>query len=186
MLLTKKGPDSAVFTHVHPFNCVFIVNDWQVRPESLPCVPWALRLHSCEGEEQLVYMCLSCSPVVHNLFLFMSHNLGASQLQVIPIFVPSLVFSCLRHLGPTGKYLYYFFQYGACLCVCIYDGLLAMELDQKKLLKEPSRKGKMVTWIRSLEETMVKLLIGEYVLPDYSQAKNGLFFPSLSLGSKGR
>lgn len=44
----------------------------------------------------------------------------------------------------------------------VYRGLLDMELDQKRLLEGPSRKGKTITQIKVLEETMGKMLTGLY------------------------
>lgn len=60
---------------------------------------------------------------------------------------------------------------------------LAMELDQEE---NPSRKGKMMTHISVLEETMGKLFTGEYPLAHSSQANNCLLFPVLKPMIKGR
>lgn len=43
-----------------------------------------------------------------------------------------------------------FYEYDACLSLFVDDGLLAMELDQKELLKEPSRKGKTMASVNQV------------------------------------
>lgn len=52
-----------------------------------------------------------------------------------------------------------------------HDELLAVELNQKRLLQGPSRKDKTRTLKGDLKETMRKVLIGEYPLPGPIQVR---------------